>query len=451
MSIFKAYDIRGIYPTELDEHVAYRIGAAFGTLNPGTIAVGCDTRLSSPVLKDQFIKGVCSSGSDVVDIGMVTTPIIVFAVNHLTCDGGVTITASHNPKEYNGFKLYNGEAMPISYESGIAALKDLVERGEFRKGIGSSSTRPIKSAYIASILSKVNVKVEAELGKPLSVVIDGSNGVAGLYAPEIMQRLGIQVHKVNCTPDGTFPGHEPDPTKPENLVDAQIKIKETGADIGFVYDGDGDRMAVIDEAGNAIESRRIFALLAQHVLAEKPGVKIVHDALMSSMAIDTIQQYGGFAVPCRVGHTYIAQKMKEEAAELGGELSGHYYFKEAFFADDAILASLKVLELVAREGRKISTLVKDFPKYFSENLRVPVRDVEKFSFIAQLRLELEQAGYLVDALDGVKVVFDHGWALFRASHTEPKLSIAYESRYTEEFKRIKDFVDRIIERVPQEQ
>jgi phosphomannomutase/phosphoglucomutase len=445
MSIFKAYDIRGIYPAEIGERVAYRIGAAFGTLNYGKIAVGCDTRLSGPQLKEHFIKGVSSTGSEVLDIGVVTTPAVVFAIEHFNCDGGVNITASHNPKEYNGFKLFDGNAMPISYESGIGKLKEIFERENYRKGSGSSSTRAIKEEYINFIVALVRVKI----GNRLSVVIDGSNGAAGLYAPEIYRRRGMTVHELNCTADGNFPGHDPDPSKGENLLDAKSRVKEVGADLGFVYDGDGDRLAVIDEEGTAIESSRIFSLLAKHLLEEKPGAKIVHDALMSGMAIETIKKYGGRAIPCRVGHTYIAQKMMEEAAEFGGELSGHYYFKETFFADDAILASLKLIELFSKEGKKLSEFMKDFPEYLSENVRISVKESEKFLFIAQLKAELEKEGYALDCLDGVKVMFENGWALFRASNTEPKISIAYESRDKEEFNTIKDFVQSIIKKVPQ--
>jgi len=446
MSIFKAYDIRGIYPSEIDEHVAYRIGAAFGTLNYGKIAVGCDTRLSSPQLKEHFINGAIATGSEILDIGVVTTPVVVFAIKHFNCDGGVNITASHNSKEYNGFKLFDKDAMPISYESGIGKLKAIFEEGNYHKGSGSSSTLAIKvkEDYINFILALARVKG----GNRLSVVVDGSNGAAGLYAPEIYRRLGMTVSELNCMPDGNFPGHDPDPSKEENLLDARSRVKEVGADLGFVYDGDGDRLAVIDADGTAVDSSRIFSLLVRFLLEEKPGAKIVHDALMSGMAIDTIKKYGGLAIPCRVGHTYIAQKMMEEAAELGGELSGHYYFKETIFADDAILASLKVVELISQEGKRLSELIKDFPEYYSENVRISVKESEKFSFIKKLKEELENEGYALDCLDGVKVVFEDGWALFRASNTEPKISIAYESRDKEEFNTIKNFVQSIIEGVP---
>ncbi len=448
MSIFKAYDIRGIYPSEIDERVAYRIGAAFGTLNYGKIAVGCDTRLSSPQLKEHFINGVISTGSEILDIGVVTTPIVVFAIEHFNCDGGVNITASHNPKEYNGFKLFDENAMPISYESGIGTLKAVFERENYRKGNGSSSTRAIKADYINFILALALARARVKIGNRLSVVIDGSNGAAGLYAPEIYRRLGMTVNELNCTADGNFPGHDPDPSKEENLLDAGSKVTEVEADLGFVYDGDGDRLAVIDKDGTAIESSRIFSLLARFLLEEKPGAKVVHDVLMSGMAIDTIKRYGGLAIPCRVGHTYIAQKMMEEAAELGGELSGHYYFKETFFADDAILASLKVIELISQEGKRLSELINDFPDYVSENIRISVKESEKFSFIKKLKKELEIEGYTLDCLDGVKVIFEDGWALFRASNTEPKISIAYESRDKEEYNKIKNFVQSIIKKVP---
>jgi len=445
MNIFKAYDIRGIYSSEIDERVAYRIGAAFGTLYPGKIAVGCDTRLSGPQLKEHFINGAISTGSETIDIGIVTTPIVVFAIKHLNCDGGVNITASHNPKEYNGFKLFDANAMPISYESGIGKLKEIFERENYSKGNGSSSKLAIKEDYINFILALVRVKIENRL----SVVIDGSNGAAGLYAPGAYMRLGMTVHELNCAADGNFPGHDPDPSKEENLLDARSKVKGVGADLGFVYDGDGDRLAVIDKDGTAIESSRIFSLLVRHLLEEKPGAKIVHDVLVSGMATDTIKKYRGLAIPCRVGHTYIAQKMMEEAAELGGELSGHYYFKETFFADDAILASLKIVELISQEGKRLSELIKDFPEYLSEYIRISVKESEKFSFIKDLKVELDKEGYALDYLDGVKVIFENGWALFRASNTEPKISIAYEAKDKEEYNKIKNFVQSIIKKVPQ--
>lgn len=474
MSIFKAYDIRGIYGSEIDEGVAYQIGVAFGILNPGNddrkIAVGCDTRLSGPKLKDNFIKGLISTGSKIIDIGIVTTPIVVFAIKHLNCDGGVNITASHNPKEYNGFKFFDKAAIPVSYESGICRLEKIVERGDYNynyvydhhTGSGSYSYSAsvtnravaVKEDYTKFILEimkmKMNTKTTSGDRFPVVVVIDGSNGSAGLYAPEIYRRVGMTVYELNCTPDGAFPGHDPDPSKEENLVAVKEKVKEVGADIGFVFDGDGDRLAVIDETGTTVESSRIFSLLTSSLLEENPGAKIVHDILTSGMVIDTINKCGGKAIPCRVGHTYIAQKMMAEDAELGGELSGHYYFKQTFFADDAILASLKIVELISKYNSiRLSELVKDFPEYLSENLRITVKETKKFSFITKLKGELEEEGYLLDCLDGVKVIFEDGWALFRASNTEPKISIVYESRDKKGYNRLKDFVQSIITRVPE--
>jgi phosphomannomutase/phosphoglucomutase len=441
MSIFKAYDIRGIYPGEIDESVAFRIGKAFGTLNPGKIAVGCDTRLSSPQLKHNFIKGIISTGSEVRDIGVVTTPAVILAIKHFKCNGGVNVTASHNPRDYNGFKLLDKNAMPISYESGICKIEEILERKSYIDGKGCCLKLDIKEDYIKFIRNKV------KLENRLSVVIDASNGAAGLYAPEIYKRLGMRVEEMNCKPDGNFPGHEPDPSKQENLLDARNKVKEIGADMGVVYDGDGDRLAIIDEKGNIIESRRIFSLLVGDLLKKKRSGKIVHDVLTSGMVIETINKFGGIPIVCRVGHTYIAQKMGEEDAELGGELSGHYYFKDSYFGDDAIFASLKVAEIISKEGRKISQLVQDFPEYFSQNVRIGVKESRKFYCIDKLKEELKQEGYLLDFFDGVKVMFDQGWVVFRGSHTEPKISIAYESKDKKEYEEIKNFVQTIIPRI----
>jgi len=446
-NIFRAYDIRGIYPTELNEDVAFKIGQAFGTFTHGRIVIGCDTRLSSPALKENLIKGIISTGSDVIDIGMSSTPMTIFATRYLKCDGGVNVTASHNPKEYNGFKLYDKDAVPISYESGIEDIKKIFESGEFKTGNGTIIVQNIKEDYIKFLFS--NLKVQKPLD--MSVVVDAGNGVAGLFLSEAFERLGVKVHALYCEPDGNFPNHAPDPSKPENIEDLQKKVKEINADIGFAYDGDGDRLVVVDKNGKVIHVGVIFSLLIKNILAENPKSKVIYTPLDSKAIEDMIKNNDGIPILCRVGHTYITQKLLEEDAALAGEISGHYYFKETFGADDSLFTSLKLIEYLTKSNKTLADYENELPKYFSEVSeanRFPIKESEKFPFIETLKTEFMINGYKVDTLDGVKVFFDDGWVLIRPSNTEAVISLSYESVSKEGFDRLKNFVNDIISRIP---
>jgi len=447
MSIFRAYDVRGIYPTEINEEIALKIGKAFGTFNPGKIVVGFDTRLSSPSLKEKLINGLISTGATVIDAGIVTSPIVMFSTKHLECEGGVMVSASHNPKEFNGFKFYQKEGVPIGFESGLTKIQELFENEEFSEGKGNLIKKDIIKDYSDFILNLINIK------KPINmkVVVDAGNGSTGGIYPKILRKAGIEVHELFCEPDGNFPNHEPNPTKKENLVQLQKKVSELNADLGFAFDGDGDRMAVIDEDGNVVYVGIVFSILIENALEKEPGSKIVY-TILDSTAIDAvIRQHGGVPIVCRVGHTYITQRMIEEEASVAGEISGHYYFKETYGADDALFACLKLIEHLINTGKKISDYVDKFPKYYSqvsEGLRFPIKESEKFSFIEGLKKEFESKGYKIDTLDGVKVIFDDGWALFRPSNTEPIISMSYEAYNEKAFERIKKFVDDIVKKIP---
>ena len=447
MPIFRAYDIRGIYPTQINEEFAFKIGEAFGTFNPGKIIVGNDARLSGPTLKQQLIKGLVSTGCDVIDVGMVATPIIIFSTKHLKCDGGIMITASHNPKEFNGFKFNDANAIPISYESGINEIQKIFNSEKFSEGEGSVVKKNIIEEYSNFLLSKINITKSVDM----KIVVDVGNASPGLIYPKVLKKIGIDVYELYCEPDGNFPNHQPDPSKKENMIDLQKKVLEVKADLGFAYDGDGDRLGVVDENGKIIEPNQIFALLIQQVLDKKPNSKIVYDALSSMMIEDVIKKNNGIPVVSKVGHTYITQRMVKENAILAGELSGHYYFEEIFNSDDALFASLRLLEFLTKSGKKLKDHFKDLPKYYSqvsEGMRIPIKESEKFSFIKNLNEELRNKGYNIDTLDGVKIMFDDGWALLRPTHTESKISVAYESRSEQGFKRIKEFVEKIVERIP---
>ncbi|MHA2408281.1 MAG: phosphomannomutase/phosphoglucomutase [Candidatus Ranarchaeia archaeon] len=445
--MFKAYDIRAIYPHELDEHDARNIGASFATLNSGKVVVGSDARLSSPSLKKELITGLLSTGTDVIDIGMIATPMMIFAVNHFQCTGGIVVTASHNPKEFNGFKFFDSKAVPISYETGLKALKDVFFSQQFIQGKGQLVTATVKEDYADYLLKNLKFKTPPRL----KVVVDTANGSPGIIYPYVLKKLDIDVHELFTEPDGNFPNHHPDPSKPENLRALQHKVIEVGADLGVAYDGDGDRLGVIDEKGRTVYVGTVFSILIKSTLESKPQSKVVVTVIDSQAIDDTITTYGGQPVLCRVGHTYITQKMVAEDAMLAGEVSGHYYFDETYKGDDALFATLKLIEYLTNTGKKISEFTEEFPHYseVSERLRLPIKENEKFSFVKQLINELLSQGYNVNTLDGVKVFLEDGWALFRPSNTEAKISIAYEAKSKKGFDKIKNFVNNVISQIPQ--
>ncbi len=444
--IFRAYDIRGIYPNEVNEEIAFKIGKAFGTLNPRKIAVGCDVRLSSPSIKENLIKGILSTGSDVVDVGFTSTPMIIFATMHLKCDGGINVTASHNPKEYNGFKIFTKGSIPMSYETGIHKIEELVNNEKFNVGNGFVEKKDIFDDYSQYILSKVNFE-----NKKMRIVVDCGNSVAGKINTEILRRAGFEIIELFCKPDGNFPNHIPDPMEPENIEDIKKKVVETGADIGFAYDGDNDRLGVIDRNGKEITPNDITIILAKHALDKTPGGKIVVNIALSMSVSDSIKKHGGIPIDCKVGHTYITEKMVEEDAIFAGELSGHYFFKEFFNGDDAILASLKLLEFLINNDANLKKESDQIPRYFSkvaENIVIPIREELKEPFMEKLKVDLIKEGYKINDLDGVKILFDNGWALFRPSNTTPLIRYGFEARTKEEFEKIRKLVEEIKSSVP---
>ncbi len=294
-------------------------------------------------------------------------------------------------------------------------------------------------------------KLDVESYIDLEIVVDAGNGTTGLIYPKVLKKMGLKVHELFCNPDGNFPHHTPDPSQRENLVDIQKKVVEVKADFGFAYDGDGDRLGIIDENGNVVDNNKIFALLIKNALRKEPNSKVVYDTLSSKMIEDVIRNQGGIPVVCKVGHTYITQKMVEVDAVLAGELSGHYYFKETYGADDALFASLMFIEYLSKTKKKLTELFKDLPKYFSqvtEGMRYPIKASEKLKFIEELKQEFKNKGYEIDTLDGVKVIFKDGWALFRPSNTEPIISMSFEAKTKQSFERIKKIVEEIITRIP---
>ena len=442
MSIFRAYDIRGIYPKEIDEKVAEKLGSSFGTFIKGKkVVVGCDARLSSPVLKRNFINGLKATGKKVIDIGVVSTPVVIFATRKLRCSGGVMITASHNPKEYNGFKFYDKKALPIGFESGINKIKEIFNNEEFTKGKGSISNKDIKEEYSSYLLKYIKIR-----NSKLKIVVDCGNGSSGLIYPDVIKKTGAKVYELFTKPDGNFPNHHPNPTKEENLIQLKEKVKELHADLGFAYDGDGDRVVIINKKGEEVYVGIIFSMLIKNL---KKSSKIII-TITDSLAIqDIIKKYGHTSIISKVGHTYISQKMIEESAELGGEISGHYYFKETFGGDDALFATLKIIEILSNSN--IDEFVKEFPFYFSEvseKMRFEIKESEKFKFIEELKDEFKKNNFKINDLDGIKLIFKNSWILIRPSNTEPKISIAYESKTEKSFNKLKEIVNEIIKIIP---
>ncbi len=432
MSIFRAYDIRGTYPDQLDEKFAEKIGKAFGTKFPGTIAVGMDTRKSGPSLKEALIKGLLSTGANVVDIGMVPTPLLYFAVVNYGLDGGIVISASHNPKEYNGFKFCTRGGICMGHADGIDEVKKIMDNESFAVGGGS----PDKGDVVPDYMKHVNGKVS--LGRPLKVVIDAGNGAGGIVGPEAMRKAGCEVIELYCEPDGSFPNHEADPLKAETLKDLQARVRETGADLGIAYDGDGDRLGIVDEKGEVVDNNKIFVLLLREVLKNEPGAKILYEIITSRIVEDEIKKNGGIPVLSKVGHTFIQRMMFSEGCAFGGETSAHYFYRENHNFDDAIFSGLKVAEMAAK--RPLSEAIKTVPEYFtSRQWRPYCADDRKFKLVEELKEKLKDNHEII-GIDGVKVVFDDGWFIVRVSNTAPQLVVRWEATTKEGYERIEKTV-----------
>jgi phosphomannomutase len=439
-NVFRAYDIRGIYPNEINEDFAFILGKAFGTFIKGKIVVGRDVRIGGEKLKEKFIEGALSTGCDVIDVDLATTPIIIFCTGYYKLDGGVMITASHNPKEYNGFKFYKKNAIPISFESGLNKILEIFKKGKFNVGSGTLEKKDILKDYSNYLLKHIKIKKPVKM----KIVIDAGNGSAGVIYPKIFKKLGIKVIELFTEPDGNFPNRNPDPSKEENLKALKEKVVQTKADIGFAYDTDADRIAVVDENGNVVDTKNIFSILIKHILSNNPNEKVVYDILSSRLVHETILANKGVPVICRTGHSYITQKFIEENAILGGELSGHYYFRETFGGEDTLFASLKIIEYLKLNKQKLSEAIKEFPDYYIEEFRIKVPDSKKFKIVEKIKSDFVKKGVNVNTLDGIKIFFDDGWIAFRPSNTAPQIVVAYEGFNKESFEKMKNITNEII-------
>jgi phosphomannomutase len=438
--VFKAYDVRGIYPSDLDEEGAHAIGRAFvEVFEPARIAVGHDMRVSSPSMADALIRGASEAGAEVLELGLTGTEMVYFAVGELGLDGGVAVTASHNPKEYTGMKIVRGGALPVGGESGLLEIRDgavSAQPAPVRQSPGRVQPYDIWDQYVERVLSFVDPTAI----QPLKVVIDAANGMAGAMLPRVLERLP-QLEVVRCffEPDGTFPNHEPNPLLPENREFIVAKTLEERADFGVAFDGDADRCFFVDDSGEFVPGDFATALFAESVLEKEPGAKIIYDVRASWAVPETIERAGGVAVVNRVGHAYIKHRMRQEDAAFAGEVSGHYYFRDFSQADSGVVPFLLMLELVSKKGRKLSGILQPFrDRYFiTGELNTPVPDV------AQKLRELEErfgSAGRVGHLDGISVDAEDWHMNVRPSNTEPLLRLNLEARSRELMERKRDEV-----------
>jgi phosphomannomutase len=435
--VFKAYDVRGLHGSEIDEDGAYAVGRAFAEqFETLRIAVGRDMRVSSPTMAAAAIEGARDGGADVLDIGLAGTEMVYFAVGSLDLDGGIAVTASHNPKEYTGMKIVRAGALPVGGESGLLDVRDraLAGFGAVARR-GDLSERDIYSEYVDRVLSFVDVSAIA----PLRIVVDAANGMAGAMLPPVLERLPVETVRCYFEPDGTFPNHEPNPLLPENREFIVAKTLEEGADFGVAFDGDADRCFFVDDAGEFVPGDFATALLADAVLEREPGARIIYDVRASWAVPETIEAAGGVPLVNRVGHAFIKHRMRAEDAVFGGEVSGHYYFRDFCQADSGVVPFLLMLEVVSKKGRRLSEILQPFREHYfiTGELNTPVPDVE--SKLRELEERFGPEG-TVSHLDGVSVDADDWHFNVRPSNTEPLLRLNLEARSQELMEQKRDEV-----------
>ncbi|MFH2045236.1 MAG: phosphomannomutase/phosphoglucomutase [Pseudomonadota bacterium] len=442
--IFREYDIRGITNKDLNEEDVVLIGKGIGTYLhkhcKSNISVGRDCRLTSDRYSDKLIEGLLSTGCDVTDIGICPTPVLYYSIQHLKKQGGVMVTASHNPPEYNGFKVCIG---PDSlYGKELLEVLNIINNKTFLSGNGLLSSSDVITPYKEFVQNNISIS------KSLKVGIDAGNGTAGVIAVPVLKNLGCEVLDLYCDMDGAFPNHEADPTVLKNMEDLIKLVKEKQLDLGIGYDGDGDRLGVVDEKGDIIYGDQLMIIFSREILSRKPGATFISEVKCSKTMYDDIEKHGGHAIMWKTGHSLIKKKMKEEKAELAGEMSGHMFFADRYFGfDDAVYASCRLLEIIAKTGKKISELLSDIPKtYSTPEIRVDCPDNKKFALVKKVTEHFRKSNNIID-IDGVRVLFDDGWGLVRASNTQPALVLRFEAMSEKRLTEIKDLVDSTLAKI----
>ena len=441
--IFREYDIRGVYESDLKGEIPYFIGRAFGSYvrrkNINEVSVGGDNRLTTPEIKEKLINGLIESGLNVIDIGIVPTPILYFSVHFYKFGSGIMVTASHNPPHFNGFKMILREGSLYGKE--IQKIAHMIEKEDFEKGLGKFEKKEVMDDYIKFMEERFKFNKKFKIG------VDTGNGTVGPLIEKLFRKLGIEFIGLYLESNGNFPNHLPDPVVPENLKDLIEIVKKYNLDCGFGFDGDGDRLGVIDENGNILWGDQLLIVYSNEILKKKKGEKIIFDVKCSKALEEEIEKMGGIPLMWKTGHSLIENKLHKEKASIAGELSGHLYFADEYFGyDDAIYASLRLLRIIEKENKKLSEFFKDVKKYYSTpEIRIEVSDEEKFEIVEKIkRYYLEK--YKINDIDGVKVYYPKGWALVRASNTQPALVVRVEAETEEALNKIKGEFIEIIEK-----
>jgi len=442
--MFREYDIRGIAGQDMTEEDVLLIGKGIGTFlirnGARAITVGRDCRTSSDAYAGQLVAGLRATGCDVTDIGVCPTPVLYFSIQHLQMEGGVMVTASHNPGEYNGFKMCLGLASIHGRQ--IQEILEIIKASDFADGSGGLANAEVIAPYTDYVTGNIRIS------RPLKVGVDAGNGTAGVVAVPILKKLGCDVHDLYCEMDGTFPNHEADPTVLENMHDLIDLVRTEKLDIGIGYDGDGDRIGVVDENGDIIYGDKLLILFAREILTRKPGATFISEVKCSQTLYADIEKHGGRAIMWKTGHSLIKKKMKEEHAELAGEMSGHMFFADRYFGfDDATYASCRLLEILADSGDNLSALLADLPRTVNTpEIRVECPDNVKFKVVTAVTEHFRQEYDVID-IDGVRVLFDDGWGLVRASNTQPALVLRFEALTETRLNEIRTLVESVLEEV----
>ncbi len=442
--IFREYDIRGLAESELTDEMSRLIGRSFGTFLAGTkkkrIAIGHDLRTSSRRIHKALLQGLTSSGVDVLDLGLIPTPLLYFGIVHFRQDAGISVTGSHNPPEYNGFKFQLADR-PF-YGADIQALAQRIEKKDFVQGEGKVRTENVIDPYVRAL------KEQFRYSKKWKVVVDSGHAMAALVAPRLFRELGLDTVELYTDLDPSFPDHHPDPSVPENMQDVSGEVKKVHADVGIAFDGDADRIGVVDEKGNLLAGDRLLLVYARQVLKFQKGAAIVGDVKCSPLIYQDIAQRGGRPILWKTGHSLIKAKMKEERAALGGELSGHMFFADRWYGfDDAIYAACRIVEILDEEKRPLSALTADLPPMVSTpEIRVECADDrQKFEIVRQVVADLKKDYKVID-LDGARVEFEDGWGLIRASNTQPVLVTRFEARTEKRLAQIRSLIEEKIKK-----
>lgn len=447
--IFREYDIRGVYETDFDDAFAEKLGAAYvvylaekkGVKNP-TVVVGCDARLSSPPIIAALTKGLVSSGAHVIDIGLVTSPICYFATFTIPCDGAIQVTGSHNPPDYNGFKVSVGKS--TIFGDDIQELGRIVASGRRLEGQGSKKTLDIFPAYVERYKKEFGV-LNAH------VVLDCGNGAAGCIVRRLYEAVGLKPTILFEQPDGRFPNHHPDPTVEKNLKDLQAQVAKEKAVCGIGFDGDADRIGIIDHTGKMIFGDELMVIYARAILAEKKREKIIGDVKCSDRMYDDVRKHGGIPVMWKTGHSLIKEKIKTDHAPFGGEMSGHIFFADRNYGyDDAMYAGLRLCEILSKTGKTIPQLLEGLPpSYNTPEIRIDTTEEKKLLIVEKMKEAFPvkpDADYKVDLTDGIRLSFEDGWALCRSSNTQPVVVVRFESYTPDGLRRIQDRVEAVVKR-----